>query len=312
MYNFNNMTCSVRVLVASRKHAASREKLKEQLEEMSSTSLPVTVVDWYEARGKGFEPEQLECCAFVIITDGIMKKATGDSFSSVFQVFLNVLVGVASPLTQETVVFLHISERILIRTLCDSFSLKVKDFVDMARKEGLSYFSLADDFKRSRWRKSQTDFVLRVPKLLAPKALEMRLEPVVKISWLAMIVEPDKQTAEDLKCFLANKALRQNINLRIDVRHNVEDAIRGLSALTPFAVSVKPHLVEEWDGLEILAVAKKFDIPVVLRTSRDPKRIQGALNQRRIAGKPTKTVSENLALPWAEAMLACLISQTRH
>ncbi len=315
------MTCGVEILIAARKRGDGHflTKMTSALERASSTEVTVTVTPWFDAVKAGTQTEHLDVCGLVIIADRMARSYSEDVLADIFQQLLPKLIGRNAPTGKESVIFIHERERVLIRSLCEAFSLDEKMMMKGAEDEEISYYSLASDFYRSRYMRARHKLFDRMTQqpdeaaaLADDDVQEDSSATLAKTLWLAMVVEPDVDTAEDMRTFLVNKARRQDIVLRVELRHTVEEAILGMSALLPFAISIRPHMSANWDGLKIVAAAKKLDIPVIVRSHYEPRQIQGALNQHRIDAKPKKLVHVDQPQPWAEAMLSCLMSQTRH
>ncbi len=315
---------SVEILIAARKRGdgiflATMTRILEQLS--SPTVRVASVCSWFESVQAGSH-EHLDICAIVVVSEHFLRQKTEEVLVETFRLVLPMLVGKVLSASTERVLFVHAREKSIIRTIGEMWNLETEQMMVSAHQEGWAHFSFAGDFIRARQHRAK--YVARTEELVAKELHEQNaaltapqdeevvaVPSVVKTSWLAMIVETDLDTAEAMRTFLINKARRQNIDLRVDIRHSVRDATLGLSRL-PFVVSTRSHLSGGWDGLEILAAAHRLNVPVVLRSVYGPKQIQGALNQRRIETKPKRVVHVDHLIPWADNMLSCLMSQTKH
>ena len=315
---FQLITCSARVVIAARGHIAFFEKMKEVLELASSKETPISVEDWYEITKAG--TMHLNYCGLIIGSEVLVNDYSAEGLAVKFDELIGEMMGEASVNRQEVILLLHESEVELAETMCQHFGLDLAYMLDIGMSEPYSFSSYANSHRRGM---QEAHFIKKIHSHAAAVA-EAKLIgtvvenphpinrlPVVKTSWLAVIVEIDLDLAEDLRTLLVNKARRQNIDLQVDIRHSVETAILGLSRL-PFVISIRPHLSGGWDGLKILEAAQKLEIPVVLRSDYGPRQVQGALNQHRIKAKHLKTVHVDHLIPWADEMLSCLMSQTRH
>jgi hypothetical protein len=141
---------------------------------------------------------------------------------------------------------------------------------------------------------------------------------MIPTSWLAIITETNATTAKNFASFLMQKAERQKLKVTVIPYNNVEAVITGIKSRKPFAVSVIQDLpltdgadVVAWGGLNILKTTAELKIPSVLVTTANVRQVQGALNQMKIQVKPTKIVSPDSPVLWADTMLSLLMTRPK-
>ena len=319
MNHSNLVTCRVRVIIAARGHIVFFEKMEQVLRMASTTQNPITVEDWYDVVAAG--NMHIDYCGVFIGSEELVTDYEAESLAQKFSEILSDMTQ-ASPLsTVETVLLFHDSEVELAGTACMNMKVDAEEMLDLSPGVPYSFCSLATSHKQVMRYNRMVGRVhshaaavekARAIGTVSDSTISYGPRTVVKTSWLALIAEPDADVAKDLRTHLVNKAGRQNIHLRVEIRHTVVDAIRAMQATPPFAISLAPHFFKEWDGLEIIGVAKELGVPAVLRSSRSEREVRLALKQLHVEAKPKKVVGESLILPWSDAMLECLMSDTKH